>query len=93
MGRERRQPVRVDKFLKVSRLIKRRTVAKEVAEAGRILLNGRLAKPGSEVKPGDRLEVLLGGQRLLVEILDVPERGRTVPVETLYRLEKVERLP
>ena len=60
--------MRLDLVLKLSGLIKRRTVAKELAERGRILINDRVAKPSSEVKDNDRLELRLGNRILLVEI-------------------------
>ena len=52
--------MRLDKYLKVSRLIKRRTVANEAADAGRVLLNGKEAKPSANVKPGDIIEIVFG---------------------------------
>ncbi|MEB3186403.1 MAG: RNA-binding S4 domain-containing protein [bacterium] len=64
--------MRLDKWLKISRLIKRRTVANEVCDQGRVLVNGRVARASSEVKPGDRLAVHFGHQTLDVEILTVP---------------------
>lgn len=60
--------MRLDLVLKLSGLIKRRTVAKELAERGKILINDRVAKPSSEVKDGDHLELRLGNRILLVEI-------------------------
>ena len=60
--------MRLDLVLKQSGLIKRRTVAKELAERGRILINDRIAKPASEVKDGDILELCLGNRILIVEI-------------------------
>ena len=60
--------MRLDLVLKLSGLIKRRTVAKELAERGRILINDRVAKPSSEVKEGDNLELHLGNRILIVEI-------------------------
>ena len=60
--------MRLDLVLKLSGLIKRRTVAKELAERGRILINDRVAKPSSEVKDSDRLELRLGNRILVVEI-------------------------
>ena len=60
--------MRLDLVLKLSGLIKRRTVAKELAERGRILINDCVAKPSSEVKEGDRLELRLGNRVLIVEI-------------------------
>jgi ribosomal 50S subunit-recycling heat shock protein len=78
--------VRLDKFLKVSRLVKRRTIAKEVAAAERILINGRLAKPATEVKPGDRLELHLGGRLLSVEVLAVSDHVPASQAASLYRI-------
>ena len=60
--------MRLDVVLKLSGLIKRRTVAKEIAERGRILINDHVAKPSSEVREGDRLELHLGNRVLIVEI-------------------------
>ncbi len=78
--------MRLDKFLKVSRLIKRRTVAKEFAENARVTLNGRTAKPASEVKVGDRLEIQMGGRRLTVEIMEVRDSVRTGEADNMYRI-------
>jgi len=78
--------MRLDKYLKVSRLIKRRTVAKEACDAGRISLNGREAKAGAEVKVGDILELKLGNRRLKVEITAVEENVPAGEAATLYRV-------
>lgn len=85
--------MRLDKWLKVSRLIKRRTVAKEVCDAGRISLNGRPAKAGSEVKPGDRLTVTFGGKVTEAEILLVADSMKTELCPTMYRILGQNRLP
>lgn len=61
--------MRIDKYLKVSRLIKRRTVANEVADAGRILVNGRPAKASYAVKPGDLIEITFGNRPVKVRVL------------------------
>ncbi len=77
--------MRLDKFLKVSRLIKRRTLAKEVSDAGRILINGRAGKASSNVQVGDILEISLGAKKTKIEIVEIKE---TVPVseaKNLYR--------
>ena len=67
--------MRLDKYLKVSRLIKRRTVANEVADAGRILINGKIAKASQAVKEGDIIEVTFGNRPIKVKVLsDVPGR-------------------
>ena len=57
--------MRIDKYLKVSRLIKRRTVAKEAGDTGRVMLNGKLAKPGDRVKVGDIIELTMGRKAAL----------------------------
>ena len=59
--------MRLDKYLKVSRIIKRRTVASEAASLGRIQINGKVAKPSSEVKEGDMLDILMGGKHTVQE--------------------------
>lgn len=77
--------MRLDKYLKVSRLIKRRTVANEACDNGRILLNGRAAKASAEVKPGDRIQVNLGARPLCVEVLAVAEAVRKDDASAMYR--------
>ena len=62
--------MRIDKFLKNSRIIKRRTVAKEACEQGRILLNDKTAKPGAEVQEGDEIFVQFGNGSLRVEVVE-----------------------
>lgn len=64
--------MRLDKWLKMSRVIKRRPVANEICDQGRVTINGRVAKAGAEVKPGDRLEVRFGQKLLAIEIVTVP---------------------
>ena len=75
--------MRLDKFLKVSRIIKRRTVANEAAGAGRIAVNGKIAKPSADVKPGDVLDILLGGKHVLVKINATPEVVRKEEADSL----------
>ncbi|NLO10573.1 MAG: RNA-binding S4 domain-containing protein [Clostridiales bacterium] len=65
--------MRLDKFLKVSRLIKRRTIANEACDAGRVMVNGRTAKAGTEVKTGDIIEIGFGSKSVKVEVLDIQE--------------------
>ncbi len=77
--------MRLDKFLKVSRLIKRRTVANEACDSGRITVNGKVAKASYEVKPGDRLELSLGAKSLTVEVLQVAEAVRKDDAGSMYR--------
>ena len=83
--------MRLDKWLKVSRLIKRRTVAKEVCDAGRITVNGRPAKAGSDVSVGDVIRVSFGGRVTEAEILIVAENMRTELCDTMYRIRSEER--
>ena len=66
--------MRLDKFLKVSRVIKRRTVANEAADSGRISVNGKVVKPSYEVKVGDILEIKFGDKVSKFEILKIPEK-------------------
>ena len=63
--------MRIDKFLKVSRLIKRRTVANEVADAGRIIVNGREVKASYQVKIGDEVQIMFGTKPVKVKVLSV----------------------
>lgn len=84
--------MRLDKWLKVSRLIKRRTVAKEVCDAGRITVNGRPAKAGSDVKPGDRLAITYAGKVTEAEVLLVAESMRVELCPTMYRIIGENRL-
>ncbi len=77
--------MRLDKWLKVSRIIKRRTLAKEVCDGGRITINGRPAKASSEVKPGDRLVIDFGSRQLQVEVLATPDTIRAEAAQDLYR--------
>lgn len=78
--------MRLDKYLKVSRLIKRRTVAKEVCEAGRIEVNGRPAKAGHDVSIGDEIKIALGNRRLTVKVAEVKETVRADQAATLYEV-------
>ena len=68
--------MRLDKYLKVSRLIKRRTVANEACDNGRVSINGKVAKAGAEIKVGDKIEIALGTRVLAVEVLQVMETVR-----------------
>ena len=77
--------MRLDKYLKVSRLIKRRTVANEAADSGRILLNGKEAKPSKEVKPGDIIEIGFGTKTVKVEVLQVADTSRKEEAKELFR--------
>ena len=76
--------MRLDKYLKVSRIIKRRTVANEAASAGRVSINGRQAKPGSEVKVGDELDILLGGRHMVFRVESVQETVKKEGAAAMY---------
>lgn len=79
--------MRLDKWLKLSRVIKRRTVANEVCDQGRVTINGRVAKASTEVHPGDSLEIHFGNKTLMLEIALVPERQVAAKdAADLYRL-------
>lgn len=77
--------MRLDKYLKVSRLIKRRTVANEACDAGRVMINGKTAKAGAEVKTGDVIEIGFGTRNVKVEVLDVQETTRKEDAKELFR--------
>ncbi len=77
--------MRLDKYLKVSRLIKRRTVANEACDNGRISVNGRVVKAGYEVKVGDRIEIALGSRTLAVEVQQVAENVRKDDACAMYK--------
>ena len=77
--------MRLDKYLKVSRLIKRRTVANEACDNGRITVNGKVAKAGYDVKPGDKIEIALGSRTVAVEVLQVAESVRKDDACALYK--------
>lgn len=78
--------MRLDKFLKVSRIIKRRTVANEACAGGRVSLNGKVAKPAAEVKPGDIMEIRFGSHIGRYQVLDVKETVRKEGAQDLYRV-------
>lgn len=76
--------MRLDKFLKVSRIIKRRTVANEACAAGRVTLNGKVAKPGAEVKEGDVLTIRFGEHLGKYQILSIAETVRKDAAAGMY---------
>lgn len=83
--------MRIDKYLKVSRLIKRRTVAKDVCVGEKISINGRTVKPSAEVKIGDRITLELGNHVIEVQILATPNSVKANEAQTLYELIRDER--
>ena len=77
--------MRLDKFLKVSRLIKRRTVANEACDAGRVTVNGKPAKASVKVKVGDIVEISFGNRQVKVEVLDLQETTKKEEAKELFR--------
>ncbi|NLJ78774.1 MAG: RNA-binding S4 domain-containing protein [Tissierellia bacterium] len=78
--------MRIDKYLKNSRIIKRRTVAKEACEQGRVLINGKQAKPGDAIQVGDIVQVNFGTGSIEVEVLKTADNVRKDDAAELYRL-------
>ncbi len=77
--------MRLDKFLKVSRLIKRRTVANEACDAGRVLVNGKVAKASVKVAKGDIIEIQFGTRTVKVEVLDIQETTKKEEAKDLFK--------
>ena len=77
--------MRLDKFLKVSRLIKRRTVANEACDNGRISVNGRVVKASYDFKVGDKIEISMGTRTVTVEVLQVAENVRKDDAAGMYK--------
>ena len=78
--------MRIDKYLKVSRLIKRRTMACEACDAGRVSINGKVAKPSSDVKVGDVLEIRFGNGETRVKVISLNEKARKEEAAGLYEI-------
>ena len=87
--------MRVDLFLKTSRLVKRRTVAQEMCGAGRVLVNGQAAKPAKEIGPGDSLRLSFSTRIVDIEVLTVPASAKNVKSlpEELYRVIADKKIP
>lgn len=79
------EKMRLDKYLKVSRLIKRRTVANEACDAGRVLINGNVAKAGTNVKVGDKITIQFGNKETNVEVIAVEETVKKDEAAELYK--------
>ena len=78
--------MRLDKYLKVSRIIKRRTVANEACDAGRVLINGKVARASYEVKVGDMIEISMGAHPVKAEILSINEYAKKDEVGLMYKI-------
>ncbi len=77
--------MRIDKFLKVSRIIKRRTVANEACDAGRVLVNGQPVKASRNIKVGDRIEIQFGQRTVRIEVLNVKETVKKEEAADMYK--------
>ena len=77
--------MRIDKFLKVSRVIKRRTIANEACDAGRVLINDKVVKASAEVKVGDIVEVIFGGKSVKFEVLSLKETTKQDEAQELFK--------
>ena len=78
--------MRLDKYLKISRVIKRRTIANEACDSGRVVVNGKAAKAGYEVKVGDIIEIRFGENITKLEVLAIKEQVRKEDVSDMFRL-------
>ena len=78
--------MRLDKFLKVSRIIKRRTVAKDVCSSGKVMINGKVAKAGSEVKENDILEIHFGDKTISAKVVMIKDNVRANDASSLYEI-------
>ncbi len=78
--------MRLDKYLKVSRIIKRRTVAKEACEGGRVSINDKVAKPGTEIKEGDIIEIKYASKSLKARILNIAEHVTKENAQAMYEI-------
>ena len=84
--------MRLDKYLKVSRIIKRRTVAKEVADKGRIKVNGILAKSSTDLKMNDQIEIQFGNKLLTVKVLERKESTKKEDAQKMYEIISEKRI-
>ena len=82
--------MRLDKYLKVSRIIKRRTVASEACEQGKVTVNGKVAKPSTAVKEGDILEITFGERVMKVEVVTIAEHVLKGDAQNMYRIDERE---
>ncbi len=78
--------MRLDKYLKVSRIIKRRTIANEACDAGRVIVNGKVARASYDVKTGDIIEITFGLRTVKVQVLSVQETVRKEEASYMYKL-------
>lgn len=84
--------MRVDKFLKASRILKRRTISKELAANQRVEINGRVVKPGHDVNPGDEVSITFGNRKLTVRVLSVTEAKKKADASSMYEIIREETI-
>ena len=84
--------MRLDKYLKVARILKRRTVAKELAEQERVILNGRKAKPSSEINIGDVITIMFGNRELSVKVLATPKQVNKADAALMFEILEEKRI-
>ncbi len=82
--------MRLDKFLKVSRILKRRTVAEQACEMGKVAVNGRAAKPGKQIEAGDVVEIDFSSGKLRFRVLDTKENAKKDEAEGMYEILEVQ---
>ena len=78
--------MRIDKYLKISRIIKRRTIAQEACDSGRVMINDKVAKSSTDVKVGDVIEIRFGTNTSKYEVLEIKEHVKKEDTETMYRM-------
>ena len=78
--------MRLDKYLKVSRIIKRRTVSKDIISFGQVSLNNKKSKPSSEVKIGDKITLILGEKQITIEVLSINDKVKKEDAFSLYKI-------
>jgi ribosomal 50S subunit-recycling heat shock protein len=84
--------MRLDKFLKVSRIIKRRTIAKEIADNGRISINGRVAKASSTLENGDTITISFGNKEVTVKVLELKDSTKKSDAQNMFEIISEKRL-
>ncbi len=84
--------MRLDKFLKVSRIIKRRTLSKEISQNNRVMVNGKMAKPATRLKIGDILTIEFGTKRLVVKVVELKEHVLKNDSHMLYEIIREEKI-
>lgn len=77
--------MRLDKYLKVSRIIKRRTVANDACDAGRVMVNGKVAKASTDIKAGDRIDIEFGNKNVSVEVTQIVESTKKEDAKEMFK--------